>query len=74
MRATVEPWTPERVAEVCGVQADEVRRAAELFGSLDGFLDAHARDAAWNGHSELAEDFFTLVLMDFHASFPSDAD
>ncbi len=29
----VQPYTPERVEDVCGVPADQVRRAAQLFGS-----------------------------------------
>ena len=28
LRDTVEPWTPEASAEICGVEADDVRRAA----------------------------------------------
>jgi anaerobic selenocysteine-containing dehydrogenase len=33
LRDTVERWTPEAVAETCGVDADDVRRAAEIFGT-----------------------------------------
>jgi anaerobic selenocysteine-containing dehydrogenase len=32
---TVEPCTPERVARVCGVAADDVRAAAELVGTAE---------------------------------------
>ena len=49
-------------------------RTAQRFGRLDGFIDAHARYATRDGDAVLAENFFTLILMDFHASFPSDAD
>jgi hypothetical protein len=44
-------------------------RAAQRFRCLDGLVHGHARDAARNGHSELPEDFFALILMDFHAGF-----
>jgi anaerobic selenocysteine-containing dehydrogenase len=33
LQAAVEPWTPEAVAGTCGVQAADVRRAAEIFGT-----------------------------------------
>ncbi|WP_302716579.1 molybdopterin-dependent oxidoreductase [uncultured Senegalimassilia sp.] len=29
----VAPWTPEEASRVCGVDADDIRRAARLFGS-----------------------------------------
>ncbi|MDP9694013.1 UNVERIFIED_ORG: anaerobic selenocysteine-containing dehydrogenase [Arthrobacter globiformis] len=38
LRSVVEPWTPEKVAETCGVQAADVRRAAEIFGTEDRVL------------------------------------
>lgn len=38
LRETVEPWTPEAVAEVCGVPADDVRRAAAIFGTTERVL------------------------------------
>src|SRR4051812_45423351 len=38
LAATVEPWTPQRVAEVCGVAADGVRAAAELVGTCERLL------------------------------------
>jgi hypothetical protein len=53
------------------LRLDYPDRAAQLFSCLDGFVDRHARNAARNGHSELSEDFFALILMDFHAGFPS---
>lgn len=54
LRATVEPWTPEAVAEVCGVDAEDLRRAAEIFGTservlstvLQGFYQAPQATAA----------------------------
>ena len=54
LRETVEPWTPEKVAEVCGVEADDVRRAARIFGEservlstvLQGFYQSHQATAA----------------------------
>jgi anaerobic selenocysteine-containing dehydrogenase len=50
----VEPYTPEHVAEVCGVSAADVRRAAEIFGTservlstvLQGFYQSHQATAA----------------------------
>ncbi len=38
LQETVEPWTPERVSEVCDVPAEDVRRAAELLGTCDALL------------------------------------
>ncbi len=38
LKETVDPWTLERVAEVCGVPAEDVRRAAELLGTCDALL------------------------------------
>jgi anaerobic selenocysteine-containing dehydrogenase len=55
LRSVVEPWTPEKVAETCGVDAAGVRRAAEIFGTegrvlstvLQGFYQsAHATASA----------------------------
>ncbi|WP_048876542.1 molybdopterin oxidoreductase family protein, partial [Saccharomonospora saliphila] len=50
----VREYTPERVAELCGVTADEVRAAARLFGTggrvlstvLQGFYQSHQATAA----------------------------
>ncbi|WP_298252058.1 molybdopterin oxidoreductase family protein [uncultured Arthrobacter sp.] len=38
LRSTVEEWTPDAVAETCGVDAGDVRRAAEIFGTSDRVL------------------------------------
>lgn len=38
LRSTVEPWTPEAVAQTCGVDAADVRRAAEIFGTSERVL------------------------------------
>ena len=54
LRATVAPYTPTRVAEICGVDADDVRRAARIFGEstavlstvLQGFYQSHQATAA----------------------------
>ena len=51
---TVEPYTPEHVAEICGVDADDLRRAARIFGEsegvlstvLQGFYQSHQATAA----------------------------
>ncbi|MDR6972134.1 nitrate reductase [Leifsonia shinshuensis] len=48
LKAQVERWTPERAAEVCGVPADDIRRAARIFAEsprvlstvLQGFYQA----------------------------------
>lgn len=54
LRETVEQWTPEAVAETCGVDADDVRRAAQIIGTservlstvLQGFYQASQATAA----------------------------
>jgi ferredoxin-nitrate reductase len=54
LRATVAPYTPEEAARICGVEADEVRRAARIFGESDavlstvlqGFYQSHQATAA----------------------------
>ncbi|GAA4159416.1 nitrate reductase [Gryllotalpicola daejeonensis] len=38
LRAAVAPWDPESVAQVCGVAADDVRRAAEIIGTSERLL------------------------------------
>ena len=38
LRGTVAEWTPERAAEVCGVDAHDIRRAAEIFGTSQRVL------------------------------------
>jgi anaerobic selenocysteine-containing dehydrogenase len=38
LRSVVDKWTPELVAEVCGVEAADVRRAAEIFGTSERIL------------------------------------
>ncbi|HVD28348.1 MAG TPA: nitrate reductase, partial [Mycobacteriales bacterium] len=61
LREAVERWTPESVAEVCGVHADDVRRAAEIFGTservlstvLQGFYQSHQATAASCGVNNL---------------------
>ena len=48
LKSTVEPWTPEAVAETCGVDADDVRAAARIYAQsprvlstvLQGFYQA----------------------------------
>lgn len=54
LKAAVEPWTPEAVARTCDVQAADVRRAAEIFGTsqhvlstvLQGFYQSWQATAA----------------------------
>ncbi|WP_353647781.1 molybdopterin oxidoreductase family protein [Nakamurella sp. A5-74] len=54
LRAVVEPYTLTAVAEICGVDADELARAARLFGTsenvlstvLQGFYQSHQATAA----------------------------
>jgi anaerobic selenocysteine-containing dehydrogenase len=51
---TVQPYTPARVAEICQVEAKEIERAAEVFGTserivstvLQGFYQSHQATAA----------------------------
>lgn len=33
LKATVEPWTPERAAAICDVSAEDIREAARIFGT-----------------------------------------
>src|SRR3954469_1210873 len=37
-RTAVEPWTPEAVARTCGVDAEDVRRAARIFATSERVL------------------------------------
>lgn len=51
---TVEAYTPEKVSEICRVSPDDLRRAAEIFGTservlstvLQGFYQSHQATAA----------------------------
>src|SRR3546814_5432296 len=40
---SVQAWTPERAAEVCGVPAADIVRAAEIYGRADKAMVSHAR-------------------------------
>lgn len=52
--ATVREYPPERVADICGIKADEIKRAARLLGEaerlmstvLQGFYQSHQATAA----------------------------
>ncbi|MFI9455630.1 molybdopterin oxidoreductase family protein [Amycolatopsis sp. NPDC052450] len=54
LEATVEPYTPRHVGEICGIDPDAVVRAAEIFGTservlstvLQGFYQSHQATAA----------------------------
>jgi len=54
LRSVVEPWTPEAVARVCGVDVGDVRQAARIFGTsghvlstvLQGFYQSSQATAA----------------------------
>ena len=54
LREVVDPYTPEHVAEICGIDPDDVRRAARIFGESDdvlstvlqGFYQSHQATAA----------------------------
>ena len=54
LRAVVEPYTPDEVAGICGVDADDLRQAARIFGEsecvlstvLQGFYQSHQATAA----------------------------
>ncbi len=54
LASVVEPYTPQHVAEICGVEARDVERAAEIFGTservvstvLQGFYQSHQATAA----------------------------
>jgi anaerobic selenocysteine-containing dehydrogenase len=54
LRQIVDPYTPEEAARICGVAADDLRRAARIFGTTDrvlstvlqGFYQSHQATAA----------------------------
>ncbi|MBY4127571.1 molybdopterin-dependent oxidoreductase [Rhodococcus fascians] len=54
LTSRVEPYTPEHVARICGIDADDVRAAARLVGTaerlmstvLQGFYQSHQATAA----------------------------
>ncbi len=54
LRAIVEPYTPEEVGRICGVNPDDLRRAARIFGEseavlstvLQGFYQSHQATAS----------------------------
>ena len=54
LRSVVEPYTPQKVAEICGVDPAELRRAAAVFGRsenvlstvLQGFYQSHQATAS----------------------------
>src|SRR5215203_810968 len=54
LRATVEEYPPEKVAEICGVEAEQIREAARIIGEserllstiLQGFYQSHQATAA----------------------------
>jgi anaerobic selenocysteine-containing dehydrogenase len=54
LRSRVDEFPPERVAEICGVAAEDIRRAARLLGTaerllstvLQGFYQSHQATAA----------------------------
>ncbi len=54
LERVVDPYTPERAAEICGVEADRIRAAAELLGTcerlvstvLQGFYQSSQATAA----------------------------
>ena len=54
LQKMVQPYTPDEVARICGVDAADVRRAAEIFGTservlstvLQGFYQSHQATAS----------------------------
>ena len=54
LRTVVDPYTPDEVARICGVEPDDVRRAARIFGTsatvlstvLQGFYQSHQATAS----------------------------
>src|SRR5205085_11776724 len=61
LEAVVADYDPERVGEICGVEPDDVRRAARIFGTTDrvlstvlqGFYQSHQATAASVGVNNL---------------------
>jgi hypothetical protein len=52
------------------LRLDDPDRTAEGLGGLHRFVNTQARDATRHRDAVLPQDFFSLVLMDFHAVFP----
>jgi anaerobic selenocysteine-containing dehydrogenase len=54
LRERAQQWTPEKAADVCGVDASDIRRAARIFGTsrsvlstvLQGFYQSHQATAS----------------------------
>jgi ferredoxin-nitrate reductase len=53
LERTVSGYTPERVSEICGVAADDVRRAAELVGEAERLL-AFVLQGVYQSHQATA--------------------
>jgi len=45
---------------------DHPDRTAKLLRSLDRFFDIEAWDTPWHRHTIALQDFFALILVDFH--------
>ena len=43
VRLAIEPYTPERVAEICGIEAELVERVARAWGTAERAMAFHAR-------------------------------
>ena len=64
LERTVSSYTPERVAEICDVDADDVRRAAEIIGDAERLKemgDAMKRVARPDAADEIAEELVALA-------------
>ena len=55
LRGAVEPFTPDLVAEVCGVDADDVMRAARIFGEASMGMSTAGTGPDMGPHANLAE-------------------
>jgi formate dehydrogenase major subunit len=64
LKALVADYSPEAVAEMCGVEAEEIRRAARLFGSADAAMVFWGMGISQHTHgTDNARTLISLMLM-----------
>jgi len=61
LRREVEPFTPEAVAERAGIEPDQIRQAARIFGAADKGVATAGTGANMSGWSNISE-YLTLCL------------
>ncbi|MEE9208628.1 MAG: formate dehydrogenase subunit alpha [Gemmatimonadota bacterium] len=64
LKALVADYSPEASAEICGVEADEIRRAARLFGSASAAMVFWGMGISQHTHgTDNARSLISLMLM-----------